>query len=613
MSAQVAEGGSARSSAQVAVARLAVRVAGFQRVRFVIGTVLWIGWWSAPALAGLVLQAIFDAISADAPAALNVPTLAVLLMAVEGTRLLIFSGAVVLWSRWWVSVETLLRSNLLRAQMASGGRDAGKPVRGAGSAIAVFRDDVEDLLIFVDSWLDLAGTAVFAAVALAVMVRVDATLTLVVVLPLLAVFAVTRSLGNRIRRTRRADREATARVTGFLGEVFSSVLAIKVAGAEAASVARLKRLNQTRRHTALRDRVLTETLEAFNGSTVDVSIGLVLLLSAGAMRSGDFSVGDLALFASYVTSLAGLPRWAGLVLTRHRHAQVAAGRMASLLPRGNADEAVVHRDLGIERLGHAEPRPRHDTPTPADVCLQGFGVRHGGIERIDLHLPAGSFTVVCGPVGSGKTTLLRALLGLAGPTTGTVRWDGEVVEDLAAHMIPPNCAYVPQVPRLLSASLRDNLTMGRATPGWLLDDIVGRAALRRDLAAMADGLDTVIGPRGVRLSGGQLQRVATARALAADPALLVLDDLSSALDAATERELWSRLLRDRNPTVLVVSQRAAALERADQIVVLDEGQIKAAGTLEELDRSGLGTPWAVHGPREIPRRCHDPHGADAAH
>ena len=594
MSTQVTEGGVAagvaREDGTRPVARLGLRLAGFQGVRFVVGALLWIGWWSAPALAGLLLQAIFDAISADASAAWNVPTLAVLLLTVEGTRLLIFSGAVVLWSRWWVSMETLLRTNLLRSQMTSGGRGAGKPVRGAGSAIAVFRDDVNDLLIFVDSWLDLAGTIVFATVALAVMVRVDATLTLVVVLPLLAVFVVTRSLGDRIRRTRRADREATARVTGFLGEVFSSVLAIKVAGAEAASVARLKRLNQTRRHTALRDRVLTETLEAFNGSTVDITIGLVLLLSAGAMRSGDFSVGDLALFASYVTSLAGLPRWAGLVLTRHRHAQVAAGRMAKLLPGENADEAVVHRDLGIERLVHAEPRARHDTPAPADVRLEGFGVRHGGrgvLAGVELHLSAGSFTVVCGPVGSGKTTLLRALLGLAGPTTGTVRWDGEVVDDLAAHMVPPRCAYVPQVPRLLSASLRDNLTMGRATPGWLLDDIVGRAALQRDLQAMADGLDTVIGPRGVRLSGGQLQRVAAARALAADPALLVLDDLSSALDAATERELWSRLLRDQHPTVLVVSQRAAALERADQIVVLDAGHAEAVGTLEELGRRGL--------------------------
>jgi len=275
-----------------------------------------------------------------------------------------------------------------------------------------------------------------------------------------------------------------------------------------------------------------------------------------------------------VTSLAGLPRWAGLVLTRHRHAQVAAGRMAKLLPREDADEAVVHRNLGIEGPVHAEPRPRHDTPAPADVRLEGFGVRQGGGSLdLDLHLPPGSFTVVCGPVGSGKTTLLRALLGLAGPTTGTVRWDGEVVDDLAAHMVPPRCAYVPQVPRLLSASLRDNLTMGRATPGWLLDDIVDRAALRRDLANMADGLDTVIGPRGVRLSGGQLQRVAAARALTADPALLVLDDLSSALDAATERELWSRLLRDRHPTVLVVSQRAAALERADQILLLNQGRV----------------------------------------
>lgn len=561
--------------------RVAIDLARWWPVRYVVGGLLWAGWWTVPVLLGVLLQATFDALSGAAPAGLNVATLIVLLAGAEALRLGVFYAAFRVWARWWAGAHALLRTNLLRAQVASGGPGAGAPAGGAGAAIAVFRDDATDIVEYTDSWVDLAGTLVFGVMAVVVMARTDALLTLVVVAPLVAAFGITRVLADRIRRVRRADREATARVTGLLGDLFSAVLAVKVVGAEDRAVRRLAALNRERRATSLRDKVLTQTLDAFNGSTVELTVGLVLLLVAGRMRAGEFTVGDLALFTLYLSWLASVPRWAGLVLTRHRHAQVAAGRMARLLPGGDEREVAVPRRMHLHRPPVLTPRPRAPRPPAPAVELAGFGVA-GVVGGVDLRLAAGSFTVVTGPVGAGKSALLRGLLGLAGPVEGTVRWDGAVVTDLAAHMVPPRCAYVPQAPALFSATLRDNLVLGRATGEGELLDALRRASFELDVVAMPEGLQTRLGPRGVRLSGGQLQRAATARALVADAALLVLDDLSSALDASTEQQLWARLLAaEPRPTVLVVSHRAPALAHADQVVVVDGGRVRRVDTLPE--------------------------------
>ncbi len=345
----------------------------------------------------------------------------------------------------------------------------------------------------------------------------------------------------------------------------------------------------------VRDKVLTAVLESMFWNTVNIGTGLILLVSAGAMSSGDFTVGEFALFVYFLTFVSDAVFVLGLFIARYQQLTVAFRRMTELLRGAPPERLVAPVDLSLTGP-LAEPTVNGEHVVRLEeLRIEGLTYRYpdsdAGITGIDLVVPRGSFTVVTGRVGAGKTTLVRTILGLLPKTSGRILWNGEEIEDPAAFFVPPRSAYTPQVPRLFSLSLNDNLLLGRRDTDTMVRSAIRSAVLEPDVAAMPEGLSTMVGPLGVRLSGGQIQRSAAARMFVRDPELLVFDDLSSALDVETEKTLWERLFRERSGvTSLVVSHRRPALRRADQIVVMEDGEAVARGSLEEL----LATSEAFH-------------------
>ncbi|MDW7755675.1 MAG: ABC transporter ATP-binding protein [Brevefilum sp.] len=539
-----------------------------------------------PQLSGFVIQAIFDLLTDAREISFSLASLAAILVAIGVGRGMAFFTDVWLYFTFQYTVTALLRGNIFDTILRRPGARA--VPESPGEALSRFRDDAQELAWFMSEMLIVLGFGFFAVVALIVMLHINTSITLVVFVPLVIVVLIANFAKTKITEYRQASREATGKVTDFIGELFGAVQAVKVAGAEERIIGYLKEINKIRREASLKDVLFTQVLDSAFRNTANLFTGLILLTAGASMQSGNFSVGDLALFVYYLSWVTDFSAIIGDKIAWFKRLGVSIDRMVHLLQGTPAEKLVEYAPVYLR--GELPDLPYH--PTSPDHQLEQLDIHdlsfyfpdtRRGIENIDLHLSRGSFTVITGRVGSGKTTLLQSLLGLLPAQSGQIFWNGQLVENPGEFFVPPRSAYTPQVPLLFRESLRENILMGLPEDKFDIQKAVEMAVLEQDLSEISEGLSAVVGAKGVKLSGGQRQRIAAARMFVRQPSLLVFDDISSALDVETEKKLWTRIFsQNENATCLVVSHRKPALQRADQIIVLKEGRIEAVGKLAVL-------------------------------
>lgn len=470
---------------------------------------------------------------------------------------------------WWSAATLRLRLAVLRGQTEQRRLRRTPPGEVAARAL-----DSDRLIIYVDRWVDVFIGA--AAVLATGLFNASATASLVAG-GVLVLSALTAAAGAPAAgRAGRVAGDERARFGKELVSTLEAVRTVKLAAAVQAVQGHLQVVDARRVEASVREQRIRSLLEGVPGVLVQVGVVTAWVL----FLTGVWGLGTALAVATAVSGFGWFGIVAGAAVVEMPIARTWL-RAASELS-GRAD--LVALPPSVDLVAGTAP-----SPAPAGrvalrrLQLEGVTAVHDdgtvGVRDVTLSVEAGSLVLLVGRVGSGKSSLLSALVGLV-DHEGAIRWNDTEVGDPQLFLRPGQVAHVAQVPRVLSGTFTDNVTLGHDRGSVSLGSAIRDARLDRDVRE-AGGTGALVGHRGVRLSGGQVQRLALARALATEAELVVADDVSSALDAKTELELWSAL-RERGATVVGCSAKRSALALADVVVVLEDGQVAATGPWSEL-------------------------------
>jgi ATP-binding cassette subfamily B protein len=425
-----------------------------------------------------------------------------------------------------------------------------------------------------------ANTLILFVAAIALMVSIDLRLTLVALIPLPFVSIAVRYFGAAIHRRFERIQAQLSDLSAVTQEALSGVRVVRAYRQEAAEMERFGRANL---EYLERNRRLVR-LQGFFYPTMSLFLGfgslLVLWLGSREVIAGRLTVGGFVAFNAYLVMLS----WP----------MIAFGWVTNMVQRGLASWTRM-LDVLDAVPDIADPSPDRLVVLPrvsGAIEFRDLSFSYGDrpvLEHVSVRIGAGQTVALVGPTGSGKSTLISLLPRLFDPPPGTVFIDGVDVRDLSLAQLRRAIGFVPQEAFLFSESIADNIAFAaggaKAADRERIEWAAGVARLDKDVAGFPNGFETMVGERGITMSGGQKQRAAIARALMADPRILVLDDALSAVDTYTEEEILARLrgvMRER--TSIIVSHRVSTVRHADLILVLEQGRTIERGTHEELVR-----------------------------
>ncbi|HMQ34058.1 MAG TPA: ABC transporter ATP-binding protein [Chloroflexaceae bacterium] len=509
-------------------------------------------------------------------------------------------------------VEYDLRGDLFRRYL---GLDQGFFGQNhTGDLMARATNDLSAVRQFLGPGLSGTATALLTfAAAATMMLLINPALALVVLLLLPLSTLVFVLVGQRMRLAFKGVQDQFGTISTRAQENFSGIRTIKAYAQEEAELAVFAEENARYRQLNLRYVLLSGALWPAMALCLGLVAALTLLVGGRLVAAGQLTVGELVQFNAYLGLLSFPMIMLGWMVSLYQQAAASMGRLTEVLRRAPAIAGpaapvalpaprgeVEYRGVGIRY--DAEERARGQ----GDREAAGAGRPRDGwmLRGISFHIPAGGSLAIVGATGAGKTTLVNLLARVRDPDEGQVLVDGVDVRALDLGDLRRAVGYVPQETFLFSVPLRENVAFGAgddeagAALGERLEYAVEVSRLANDLGQFPDGLDTMVGERGVTLSGGQKQRVAIARAIVHDPAILVLDDALSSVDTHTAAQILAGLREVmRGRTSIIIAQRIATVKDADQIVVLHEGAIVERGSHAALLK--LGGCYAAMYRREL--------------
>ncbi len=382
----------------------------------------------------------------------------------------------------------------------------------------------------------------------------------------------------------KATRERIAAVTAYLQESLSGVRVVRSFGQEPRHVAELTALNEANREVNMKTVYLNAAYFPAVELLAAVGTSVILLYGGSQAIDGAIQVGVIVSFVTYLATFFGPIQELSQLYTTYQSGMAALDKIFDLLDTapdmvdapGAIDPGTIHGEIELDDVWFSYSEK---DPVPEDEWV---------LEGVDLHVPPGQTLALVGATGAGKSTFAKLVARFYDPQKGRVLVDGHDLKGVQQRALRRQLGIVPQEGFLFSGSVRENVAFGR--PEASLEEIeeaIATVGATEFVAGLPDGIETQVGERGVTLSAGQRQLVAFARALLAEPRILILDEATSNVDVRTEKTIekgLERLLHGR--TAIVIAHRLSTIRRAGKIVVLEDGGIAEQGTHDELIAAG---------------------------